>query len=86
MASVLLTDIRFTTEREDLQIAGCWVHVRRRYDEALKALPKEKRNQSTAHRGLVMIQAIYRNEKPLKELSGTAGSFRRTPSLLQLPV
>ena len=50
-------------EREDLQIAGCWAHVRRRYDEALKALPKEKRNQSTAHRGLVMIQAIYRNEK-----------------------
>lgn len=70
-------------EREDLQIAGCWAHVRRRYDEALKALPKEKRNQSTAHRGLVMIQAIYRNEKPLKELSaeerrGTPPTQRKT--------
>ena len=82
MASVLLTDIRFTTEREDLQIAGCWVHVRRRYDEALKALPKEKRNQSTAHRGLVMIQAIYRNEKPLKELSAEERRERRQLSAI----
>ena len=40
-------------EREDLQIAGCWAHVRRRYDEALKALPKEKRNQSTAHHATI---------------------------------
>lgn len=69
-------------EREDLQIAGCWAHVRRRYDEALKALPKEKRNQSTAHRGLVMIQAIYRNEKPLKELSAEERRERRQLSAI----
>ena len=71
-------------EREDLQIAGCWAHVRRRYDEALKALPKEKRNQSTAHRGLVMIQAIYRNEKPLKELSAEERRERRQLSVKPL--
>ena len=29
-------------EREDLRIAGCWAHARRRFDEALKALPKEQ--------------------------------------------
>ncbi len=27
-------------EREDLKIAGCWAHSRRRFDEAVKALPK----------------------------------------------
>ena len=74
----------YRQEREDLQIAGCWAHVRRRYDEALKALPKEKRNQSTAHRGLVMIQAIYRNEKPLKELSAEERRERRQLSVKPL--
>lgn len=28
-------------EREDLIIAGCWVHARRRFDEALAVVPKE---------------------------------------------
>lgn len=27
-------------EREDLQIAGCWVHARRKFDEALTVIPK----------------------------------------------
>ena len=30
------------TEREDLKIAGCWSHARRRFDEAVKTLPKAK--------------------------------------------
>lgn len=30
-------------EREDLTIAGCWVHTRRRFDEALKTLPESGR-------------------------------------------
>ena len=28
-------------ERVDLRIAGCWAHARRRYDEAVGALPKK---------------------------------------------
>ena len=46
-------------EREDLKIAGCWAHCRRRYDEALKAMSKGSQKESLAYRALVMIQAIY---------------------------
>ena len=56
-------------EREDLTVAGCWAHARRRYDEALKALPKAKRNGSLAHLALKQIQAIYREENKLADLS-----------------
>ena len=56
-------------EKEDLTIAGCWVHGRRRFDEALKLLPKEGRSKSTAHLVMKQIQAIYREEGKLKDLS-----------------
>ena len=55
-------------EREDLRIAGCWSHARRRFDEAVKALPKQKQKDSRAYLALTMIQAIYREEKQLKDL------------------
>lgn len=56
-------------EREDLIIAGCWAHARRRYDEALKAMPKDKQKSSTANKALKLIQAIYREEGKLSELT-----------------
>ena len=55
-------------EREDLRIAGCWSHARRRFDEAVKALPKQKQKDSRAYLALTMIQAICREEKQLKDL------------------
>ena len=36
-------------EREDLKIAGCWVHCRRKFDEALTVIPKELRKQSVLY-------------------------------------
>lgn len=56
-------------EREDLTIAGCWAHARRRYDEALKALPKNKQSGSLAYLALKQIQAIYREEMKLQEMT-----------------
>lgn len=56
-------------EKEDLTIAGCWVHGRRRFDEALKVIPKEARSKSTAYLVMKQIQAIYREEGKLQELS-----------------
>ena len=56
-------------EREDLTIAGCWVHGRRRFDEALKVIPKEARSKSNAYLVMKQIQAIYREEGKLKDLS-----------------
>ena len=56
-------------ERDDLTVAGCWAHARRRFDEAVKALPKAKRNESLAYLALKQIQAIYREEKKLADES-----------------
>ena len=55
-------------EREDLTIAGCWAHARRRFDEALKATKKSGQKTCTANKALTMIQAIYREEGKLKDL------------------
>lgn len=56
-------------EREDLRIAGCWAHARRRYDEAVKALPKASRKNALAYLALKQIQAIYREESKLCDMS-----------------
>ena len=71
-------------EREDLKIAGCWSHARRRFDEAVKALPKTKRKDSLAYLALSMIQAIYREEKQLRELSAQERQDRRQLSVRPL--
>jgi transposase len=55
-------------EREDLRIAGCWVHARRKFDEAMTVVPKEQRSKSNAYLVMKQIQAIYREEDKLKEL------------------
>jgi len=55
-------------EREDLKIAGCYAHARRRFDEALKALPSGSRKGSLAYKALAMIQAIYNADNALKDL------------------
>ena len=56
-------------EKEDLTIAGCWVHGRRRFDEALTLVPKEGKKKSVAYLVMKQIQAIYREEDKLKDLS-----------------
>ena len=71
-------------EREDLKIAGCWSHARRRFDEAVKALPKAKQKNSRAYLALTMIQAIYREEKQLKELPAQERHNRRQLSIRPL--
>lgn len=71
-------------EREDLVIAGCWSHARRRFDEAVKALPKAKQKDSRAYLALTMIQAIYREEKQLKELPAQERQDRRQLSVRPL--
>ena len=55
-------------EMEDLTISGCWAHCRRRYDEALKALPKSEQKLSQAYIALSQIQAIYHEESKLQDM------------------
>ena len=56
-------------ELEELTIAGCWVHCRRRFDEALKLIPKSYQKESNAFLLMKQIQAIYREEEKLNDLS-----------------
>ena len=55
-------------EKEDLTIAGCWVHGRRKFEEALATIPVEGKKDSVAWLVMKQIQAIYREEGKLKDL------------------
>ena len=71
---VCVTDgyqVYHTVEKQldSLTIAGCWVHARRRFEQALKLLPKEIQKESDAYLIMKQIQAIYREEGNLKKLS-----------------
>ena len=64
-------------EHEDLQIAGCWVHARRKFDDALTVIPKAHQNKSDAFRVMKQIQAIYREESKLNKLSSEERLMQR---------
>jgi transposase len=51
-------------KREDIVLAGCWAHARRKFDEAIKAQGKKgKAKPGRATKGLGFIQKLYRIEK-----------------------
>lgn len=56
-------------EKEELTIAGCWVHCRRRFEDALKTIPKTVQKESESFLLMKQIQAIYREEGKLAGLS-----------------
>lgn len=58
-------------ESDDLiTLLGCMAHVRRKFDEALKALPKESRKKpGKVQMGISMIAKLYAVESEIKNLS-----------------
>lgn len=54
-------------ELEELTIVGCWVHCRRRFDEALNLIHKSYQKESDAFLLMKQIQTIYREEGKLNE-------------------
>jgi len=56
-------------EREDLKIAGCWSHDRRRIADVVKALGKDKSKDTLAYEALRQIGAIYKMEEELIDLT-----------------
>ncbi|MEQ1559538.1 MAG: IS66 family transposase [Methyloglobulus sp.] len=55
--------------KQKLRHLGCWAHVRRKFDEAIKAQGKKPSNPySLAHQALQMIQQLYRIEGDIKHL------------------
>ena len=47
---------------------GCWAHARRKFDEALRAVPKGKRSP-TAEQGVAYCSQLFKLEEKLKDLS-----------------
>ncbi len=53
-----------------ITLVDCWAHARRQFDEALKALPKDKQNADVAARhGLVFCNRLFALERKLKGVS-----------------
>ena len=48
---------------EDIVIVGCWAHLRRKFHEALKSLPKDHQKNSTADIGMWYCDALFRMER-----------------------
>lgn len=53
---------------EEITVAGCWAHARRKFDEAMKSLPKGKAKDSSAAQGLAYCTLLFEIEKGLAEL------------------
>lgn len=52
----------------DVTLVGCWAHARRKFDEALKALPDGKRSAAVAAKeGLEFCNRLFAIERDLKE-------------------
>ena len=64
-------------EKEDLKIAGCWVHCRRKFHDALEVIPKDLRKQSVLYLIMNQIRAIYREEGKLSGLSSDERTTKR---------
>ena len=56
---------------EDITIVGCMAHARRKFDEALKSLPKGKVKSSSAYQGLAYCDLLFAIEKGLAEKNAT---------------
>ncbi|MCM1236640.1 MAG: IS66 family transposase [Ruminococcus flavefaciens] len=53
----------------EITVVGCWAHARRKFDEALKALPKGKTGGSSAAKGVAYCDRLFEIERRLAGLS-----------------
>ncbi len=54
----------------DITLVGCWAHARRKFDEALKALPLDKRKSPVAAKeGLAFCNKLFTIERDLKSVT-----------------
>lgn len=54
---------------EEITVAGCWAHARRKFDEAVKSLPKGKAKGGSAAQGLAYCTLLFKIEQGLADLS-----------------
>lgn len=56
---------------KDVTLVGCWAHARRKFDEAVKALPKSQQKKSSAGTGLMYCNRLFEIEDKIAEYSPT---------------
>ena len=54
---------------ENIRVVGCWAHARRKFDEALQTLPKEKQKGSPAAIGECYCSRLFKLEEAFAELT-----------------
>ena len=54
---------------ENIRVVGCWAHARRKFDEALQTLPKDKQADSPAAIGECFCSKLFRMEEAFAELT-----------------
>lgn len=54
---------------ENIRVVGCWAHARRKFDEALQTLPKEKQKDSPAAIGECYCSRLFKLEETFMELT-----------------
>ena len=52
---------------EDITVVGCWAHARRKFDEAVKSLPKGKAKGSSASQGLAYCNLLFGIEQEIAD-------------------
>ncbi len=70
-------------ERDDLTVAGCWAHAKRRFAEVVKTMGKSAKG-SFAHTALGMINSMYHFERQYKDLSPEERLRNREERILPL--
>jgi len=53
---------------KNIRVVGCWAHLRRKFDEAVNALPKERQADCAALEGLQYCNVLFAIEKELADL------------------
>lgn len=51
-----------------IRVVGCWAHLRRKFDEAVNALPKGEQDKSPALEGMQYCNLLFAIEKELADL------------------
>ena len=64
----------FTESPHFCTVVGCWAHLRRKLDEAMKSLPKGKAKGSSASQGLAYCNLLFAIEQGLSEKKATEKS------------
>ena len=56
---------------DDFIVVGCWAHMRRKFDEALKVLPEKDREDSGAMTGKRYCDRLFRNEREFADMKSS---------------